>query len=99
MKTEQLKAIINKSAYNLVALGEECENDIIKSIHQAAEEAQMHDKEKVRVKLSYSIVIDIGSNKLSNSLSFSTKQQRSVDVEIPNPNQPELFTANQQDND
>lgn len=95
MKTEQLKAIINKSAFNLVALGEECEIDIIKIIHQAAEEAQMHDKEKVKVKLSYSIVIDIGSNKLSNSLSFSTKQQRVIDEEIPNPSQMELFDGNQ----
>lgn len=83
MSNSKLEAIAAKAAESLRALMAEGEKDIQDAIMDAA------DGEKIR--LSFAIVLDMEKNKQLHSLAWSVKHRLDEEIEIPDPDQPELF--------
>lgn len=85
MSNSKLEAIASKAAESLQALMAEGEKDIQNAIIEAG------DGEKIR--LAFSITLDLEKNKQIHSLAWSVKHRLDEEIEIPDPDQPELFGA------
>lgn len=74
MNTEQIEKIANISADNLRSLFGEMSDDIAAAAVAAAQQAQDDGKEKLKLSLSHTITIDLGSMKQTDKLSVAVKR-------------------------
>lgn len=91
MTTERVQSIAETSASNLVEAFSEQEEEILRAIHTAAEEAQNDGKEACSITLSHSIKIDLTEGSLTDVLKVTSSTKSTVKSELPDPNQPDLF--------
>jgi hypothetical protein len=85
MNNDRLTQIIKAAAEDLVALADEHQDDILSGIHKITTEAQMHDQEKVKVKLNYSITLDLGNNSQKHVLGWTVAHKVEAERRLPNP--------------
>lgn len=95
MKTERIEQIAEIAAENLKELIMESEEQILEAIKHAAEEAQIKSEETgrdvpLKLALGHKISIDLGSNELTNTLSWSVPYKNWMTTTLQDPNQPEL---------
>jgi len=90
MKSNQLLAIANRAAENLVKLIEENQDEILRDISAASEEAQNQEADKIVFSLAHSIKINLTQKALTESLSWSLRKKLEVNQTLPDPDQPEL---------
>lgn len=90
MKTNQLLAIARTAADNLVKLIEENQDEILRDIDAASEEAQNQEADKIVFSLAHNIKINLTQKALTESLSWSLRKKLEVNQTLPDPEQPEL---------
>lgn len=90
MNAEKIEAIAAHSARNLKRLIIEMQDDISAAASAAAEQAEIDEKESVKITLSHSIVLDLSKNIQEDKLGVSVKRSAAITGFMPDPNQPEL---------
>ncbi len=97
MNAEKIEAIATRSARNLKRLIVEMQDDIAAAASAAAEQAEIDEKESVKITLSHSIVLDLSKNTQEDKLGVSVKRTSSLVGFMPDPNQPELPLDGEED--
>lgn len=90
MNSEKLQAIFSVASEDLKKLAAEGEADIVTDIAAAADENQAQGKESLKMTFAFQIVLDMGADKQTSTLSWSVKRKLSADHTIANPEQQEL---------
>jgi hypothetical protein len=90
MSHELIDRIAAQSAENLKTLFGELSDDIETAIIAVTEQAQIDEKEIVKLTLSHSIVIDLVKHTQEDNLAVSVRHKASLCGFMPDPNQPEL---------
>jgi hypothetical protein len=90
MNSDRLASIFEIAATDLRKLAAEGEADILTDIASSADEAQAQDKESLKMTFGFQIVLDMGADKQTSTLSWSVKRKLSTDHAIANPDQGEL---------
>lgn len=90
MNSEKLQAIFALAADDLKKLAAEGEADIVTDIAAAADENQAQGKESLKMTFAFQIVLDMGADKQTSTLSWSVKRKLSTDHTIANPEQTEF---------
>lgn len=88
MKNTKLKAIAERAASDLAGLLNDGEDKILEAWREAEEQAG--DDEHPKLKLGYTVTLDLDKNHMESVLSFGIKYKLSCDSEIPDPNQVKL---------
>jgi len=81
----KLQAIAEKSASDLIALIKDAEPKILEAWAAAEEEAT--DEASPKLKLGFSITLDLDKDKMETALTFAIRRKYSIDETIPNPDQ------------
>lgn len=85
----KLAAICQAFVFDVPALIAESEEDILKAWNAAEEEAQ--DQETAcKFKMGFGITLDLDKNHMETKITFGVRHTKTVDREIPDPNQPRL---------
>lgn len=90
MNHTRLQSIIQAASEDLIALAEEHEDDILHGIHAITQEAHNNDQEKVKVRLNFAIILDLGEDKQTSALSWTVSHKVEAEHRLPDPNQAEL---------
>lgn len=84
MNSERLASIFNIAADDLKKLAAEGESDIITDIAASADENQAQGKESLKMTFGFQIVLDMGADKQTSTLSWSVKRKLQADHSIAN---------------
>lgn len=90
MNSDRLAAIFDTASLDLRKLAAEGQADILTDLAAVVEEAQTQDREALKMTFGFQIVLDLGADKQTSTLSWSVKRKLSTDHAIANPDQHEL---------
>ena len=94
---EILRAIFKRSAFRLIQLAEEGSDELLEMIHRKAAQAQDDNKQSLVVSFGHTIKVDFGKNKQTDILGGTTRVKLSLEGDLDDPDQGELFSGEIED--
>jgi hypothetical protein len=93
ISNERMNAFIDMILSQARVVLHERADDILKAWHENIEEANENEKKFPPLKLGLSATVDLESATIETTLRFTAVYQSSLKAELPDPNQPVLFTT------